>query len=302
MLHRGRAKGIQAGPVEIRTQRLTQLVIRLASESGPRNIYHYGALRTAADHIEALFAEIGYTPVRQTYEARGKTFDNVIAELLGGEARAEVIVVGAHYDTHRESPGADDNGSAIAALLELARAAIGWKPQRTLRFVAFTNEETPFTRTEHMGSQVYSLACRERGDQIVGMLCLEMLGCYSEEIGSQWLSLGGLFLPRRGNFIAIVGNRRSRPLLFRVSETLRLHTSLPFRAVTLPSELPGARSSDHWSFWRHGFQAVMATDTALLRYRYYHTRDDTPDKLDFPWLSGVVEALSVVVRDLVVTK
>jgi Zn-dependent M28 family amino/carboxypeptidase len=131
MPHRWRAKGIQASLVQIHTQRLTRLVIRLAGEIGARNIYHYEALRTAADHIKVLSAEIGYTPVRQTYEARSRTFDNVIEEFLGSAARAEVIVVGAHYDTHRESPGADDNGSAIAALLELARAAIGWKPQRT---------------------------------------------------------------------------------------------------------------------------------------------------------------------------
>jgi Zn-dependent M28 family amino/carboxypeptidase len=209
-------------------------------------------------------------------------------------------VVGAHYDSHRNSPGADDNASAVAALLELARAAIGWQPQRTLRLVAFTNEENPFTRTEYMGSQVYARACRENGDHIVGMLCLEMLGCYSESVGSQWLSFGGHFLPRCGNFLAIVGNRNSRTLLRRVSATLQDETSLRFCALTLPSQLPGARSSDHWSFWRRDFQAVMATDTARLRYRYYHTREDTPDKLNYTWITTVVEALGVVVKSLVV--
>jgi Zn-dependent M28 family amino/carboxypeptidase len=174
--------------------------------------------------------------------------------------------------------------------------------RRTLRFAAFTNEESPFTRSKHMGSQAYAQACRKNGDPVVGMLCLEMLGCYSEQIGSQWLSLGGLFLPRRGDFLGLVGNRNSRPLLRQVSAVLRRKTPLKLCALILPSELPGARSSDHWSFWRHGFQAVMATDTAALRYPYYHTRHDTSDKLDFRWLSSVVEALSVVVRELVVTK
>jgi len=120
----------------------------------------------------------------------------------------------------------------------LSRVAGGSQPQRTLRFVASTNEETPFTRTEHMGSRIYARACRENGDQIVGMLCLEMLGSYSEQVGSQWLSFGGLLLPRRGNFLVIVGNRHSRPLLDRVSATLRAETSLRFRALTLASQLP----------------------------------------------------------------
>jgi hypothetical protein len=257
-------------------QRLAEIVDHLANEIGPRNIHYYTALRSAADYIEAAFSELGYRPVRQSYEARGKTFDNIIVERRGHMFASEVVVVGAHYDSHKDSPGADDNASAVAALLELVRAAIGWQPRRTLRFVAFTNEESPFTRTEHMGSLVYARICRENGDQIVGMLCLEMLGCYSERVGSQWLSFGGLFLPRRGNFLAIVGNRNSRPLLRRISKTLNDKTSLRFCALTLLSQLPGARSSDHWSFWMQGFQAVMATDTARLRYRYYHTREDTP--------------------------
>jgi hypothetical protein len=233
-------------------QRLAEIVDHLANEIGPRNIHYYTALRSAADYIEAAFSELGYRPVRQSYEARGKTFDNIIVERRGHMFASEVVVVGAHYDSHKDSPGADDNASAVAALLELVRAAIGWQPRRTLRFVAFTNEESPFTRTEHMGSLVYARICRENGDQIVGMLCLEMLGCYSERVGSQWLSFGGLFLPRRGNFLAIVGNRNSRPLLRRISKTLNDKTSLRFCALTLLSQLPGARSSDHWSFWMQG--------------------------------------------------
>jgi Zn-dependent M28 family amino/carboxypeptidase len=277
-----------------------RVIAHLASDIGPRNIHHYEALCSAADYIEAALSQVGYCPTRQVYAARGKTFNNIIAERRGDDRETEVIVVGAHYDSHRDSPGADDNASAIAALLELARAATAWQPQRTLRFVAFTNEESPFTRTEHMGSQVYAQACRENGDHIVGMLCLEMLGCYSEAIGSQWLSFGGLFLPRRGDFLALVGNRDSRPLLNQIAATLRLKTPLKFCALTLPSQLPGARSSDHWSFWRHGFQAVMATDTAALRYRYYHSVADTPDKLDLNWLSDIVEALTAVLDTLAI--
>jgi len=265
-------------------------VRHLAIEIGPRNIHHYPALCRAAHHIERAFCEAGYVPTRQTFEAMGKSCANIIAEKPGLESSREVFVVGAHYDTHKESPGANDNGSGIAALLELARAAAGWRSRRTIRFVAFTNEESPFTRTRHMGSCVYAEACRKRGDEITGMLCLETLGCYSEE-RAQRLSFGGLLLPRRADFLALVGNLRSRRLLHRCSEALGVDPEIKFRALSLPGGLPGVRSSDHWSFWKSGYQAVMATDTAPLRYQHYHRSTDTPDKVDLEWLERVVRGL-----------
>jgi Zn-dependent M28 family amino/carboxypeptidase len=235
--------------------------------------------------------------VRQTYEVDGRIFSNLIAERRGEGLASEILLLGAHYDTHQDSPGANDNGSAIAAVLELAREARDWRITRTLRFVLFTNEESPFTRTEHMGSLIYAQACRANNERIAGMLCLETLGCYSEEVGSQWLSFGGLFLPRQGDFLAIVSDRASRPLLCRVTATLRTANALRFQALNLPRRLPGARSSDHWSFWMNGFQAVMMTDTAPLRYRHYHSCDDTSDMLNFDRLVRVVAGLVLVVGD-----
>jgi Zn-dependent M28 family amino/carboxypeptidase len=275
---------------------LTSVVTQLGTNIGARNISHYMALAMAADYIEGRFAEIGYSPVRQSYEARQKGFHNIVAERLGTKCAAEIVVVGAHYDSHKDSPGANDNGSAVAVLLELARLTSD--PHRTVRFVAFTNEETPFTRTANMGSYVYAKLCREKSENIVGMLCLETLGCFSEEVGSQWLSLRGLLLPRRGNFLALIGDRKSRPLLHQVSAVLSKVSAVRFRALTLPQQLPGARSSDHWSFWKNGFPAIMATDTAPLRYRHYHTLQDTPDKINFLWLGRVVSALDAAVRNL----
>ena len=219
------------------TDRLQFDVRHLAIEIGPRNIHHYPALCRAAHHIERAFCEAGYVPTRQTFEAMGKGCANIIAEKPGLESSREVFVVGAHYDTHKESPGANDNGSGIAALLELARAAAGWRSRRTIRFVAFTNEESPFTRTRHMGSCVYAEACRKRGDEITGMLCLETLGCYSEE-RAQRLSFGGLLLPRRADFLALVGNLRSRRLLHRCSEALGVDPEIKFRALSLPGGTP----------------------------------------------------------------
>jgi Peptidase family M28 len=203
-----------------RRERLERHVARLASGIGPRNIYHHEALRQAAAFVEASLAEAGLAPDRQGYEARGKPFANVVAELPGGDRRGEIVVVGAHYDSHKGSPGADDNASAVAALLELARRFAGRETSRTLRLVAFANEEAPFTRRRDMGSRVYARACRERGDDVVGMICLESLGYYSDEVGSQRLSLWGRLLPRRGDFLALVANRRSRALLARFGGAL----------------------------------------------------------------------------------
>src|SRR6266550_3076073 len=283
-------------------QRLKTDVSRLATEIGPRNIYHYEALQKAAAHIETSLREAGYSPLLHTYETQGKGFVNISAELPGREHRDEIVVIGAHYDTHKDSPGANDNGSAVAALLELARHFARRETARTLRFVAFTNEETPFTRRKDMGSRVFARECRRRGDNVIGMICLETIGCYSEEIGSQWLSFGGLFLPRQGNFLALVANRSSKSLLNQASGTLQRETSLRVRPLILPTHFPGAWSSDHWSFWQEGFPALMATDTAPLRYRYYHTGEDTPEKVHFEWLNHVVSSLQCVVTGLAVCR
>lgn len=268
----------------------------LAINIGPRNIYHHDALCRAAEFIEESFGASGYTAERQAFAAKGKTFANIIAERRGTSIPDEIFLIGAHYDSHKDAPGANDNGSAVAALLDLARAASEWQPERTLRFVAFTNEEKPFTRSAEMGSRVYARACRERGDNIVGVLCLDTIGCCSDEIGSQWLSLRGHLLPRRGDFLALIGDRNSRGLLGRISSAFQTGATVKTRALTLPRFLPGARSSDHWSFWQEGFKAVLATDTAPLRYRHYHKRSDTPDKINFGFLERVVGGLEAVQR------
>lgn len=278
--------------------RLRSHIMRLAIEIGPRNLFHYEALSATAAYIRKTFEELGYHPDLQEYDARRKTFVNISAGHAGQSRPGEIIVVGAHYDSHKESPGANDNGSAVAALLELARHFADQQLPRTVRFVAFTNEEKPFTRTRLMGSRVYAKACRQRGDDIVGMVALETIGYCSDQPGSQRLSLGGLLLPPTGNFLALVGNRRSRVLLKKAAGILEREALLRVRAVTLPTFLPGPWSSDHWSFAKEGFPAIMATDTAPLRYRHYHKADDTPDKLTFEWLSTVTQGLKATVRGL----
>src|SRR5436190_1528807 len=183
-----------------RIDRLRRDVDRLAIEIGPRNIHHYEALQKAAAYVQTSLKEAGYCPLLHHYETMGKTFANISAEIPGREHNDEIVIIGAHYDTHKDSPGANDNGSAVAALLELARHFVRQQTVRTLRFVAFANEESPFTRRKAMGSRIYASECRRRRDNIIGMICLETIGWYSEEIGSQWLSFGGHSCRDEGTF------------------------------------------------------------------------------------------------------
>jgi hypothetical protein len=242
-------------------QRIEADVQHLASHIGPRNIYHFGALEAAARFIEHSLVEAGHSTVLQPYRARNRAFVNIVAEVSGGARQDEIVIVGAHYDTHKNSPGANDNGSAVAALLELARSFAPVNAARTLRLVAFTNEEKPFTRQQDMASRVYARHCRAKGENIVAMVCLETIGCFSQQVGSQWLSFRGLLLPRQGNFLALIANRFSKPLLTQVHRTLKEHESVPYRPIVLPTHFPGAWSSDHWCFWKEGYPALMVTDT-----------------------------------------
>jgi Zn-dependent M28 family amino/carboxypeptidase len=171
---------------------LRQDVAQLASRIGERNLKRYEALCEAASFIEQSFGAAGHEAMRQSYEALGKRFTNVEVEIRGNDRGDEVFVVGAHYDTAMGSPGANDNGSSVASLLALARHFSGGFASRTLRLVAFTNEERPFLRTKRMGSRVYARRSRERGEHIVGMLSLETIGYCSDEPRSQKLSLGGV--------------------------------------------------------------------------------------------------------------
>lgn len=268
-------------------------VFQLSGEIGPRNIYHYAALERAAGFVSDSFAAAGYLPRAQQYDARGKRFENIEAELRGTSSPKEIFVVGAHYDTRRDSPGADDNASGVAALLALARRFAGRPLARTVRFVAFTNEERPFLRTRQMGSRVYAEACRVNGDDIIGMVSLESLGYRSTKKGTQRLSLFGLLAPRAGDFVAFVANRRSRALMERSVAAFRTEGALvQAEHYVLPTDFPGAWSSDHWSFWKAGFAAFMVTDTAPLRNPHYHKTTDTAGRLDYEWLAAIVDGMA----------
>jgi len=241
---------------------LRQYIDRLASSIGEKKIYCYPNLCEAAAFIEKSFLDMGCQPGRQEYQAKGKSFANIEAEITGQENPQEIVIIGAHYDTARGSPGANDNASGIAALLTLARSFFDKRLSRTLRFVAFTNEERPFLRTARMGSRVYARRCREREENIIAMLSLETIGYYSKKPGPQWLSLFGSLYPNRGDFILFVANPSSKELLNKATQSFQRHTDISCQTATLPSFSPGAKTSDHWSFWKEAYPALMVTDTA----------------------------------------
>jgi Zn-dependent M28 family amino/carboxypeptidase len=273
-------------------------VQKLAGEIGERNMWHYAQLNAAADFIEDSFSRVGLHTRRDSYQTGGQPCHNIEAEITGN--RPEIIVIGAHYDSVFGSPGANDNGTGVAATLALARRFASAKPKQTLRFVAFVNEEPPYFLSGEMGSQVYARRCKERGDNISGMISLETIGYFSDALNSQtYPSPGrGLFYPKVGNFIGFVSNVTSRALLRRVIAVFRKQAKIPSEAASLPAFVPGVSWSDQWSFWQQGYPAIMVTDTAPFRYPYYHSSNDTPDKLDYDRFTLVVSGMEKVIQEL----
>jgi Zn-dependent M28 family amino/carboxypeptidase len=279
--------------------RLRGHVLRLAGEIGERGVAKPAAAVRAAAYLEAELNAMGYTVAAQEYDAHGQHWRNLEATLRGSAQADEIIVVGGHYDTAEGAPGADDNGSGVAGVLELARTFAGKSATRTIRFVFFGTEEPPSFPTSAMGSRHYADAARGRGDRVVAMLSIESIGYYDSDPGSQRYPFPlNLAYPDVGDFIGFVSNLKSGPLLRRAIATFRGNTRFPTQGAALPSWVPGVWWSDHWSFWRQGYQAIMITDTAPFRNPFYHTAQDTPDKLDYGRMARVVDGLESVVTDL----
>lgn len=274
-------------------------VQKLAGDIGERNVVRYEALKAAATYVEDSFRRAGLTPRRQDYDVQARVCPNIEVEIPGPSK--EIVVLGAHYDSVIGAMGANDNGSGVAGMLALAKRFAGQKPAKTLRFVAFVNEEPPFFQTDDMGSLVYAKRCKANGDQIVAMISLETIGYFSDAPGSQkYPSVGlGAFYPTVGNFIGLVSNVGSRTLLRRVMKTFRETEKLPSQGASLPPFIPGVGWSDQWAFWQNGYPGIMVTDTAPFRYPYYHEMTDTPDKLDYDRFALVVSGMERVVADLV---
>jgi hypothetical protein len=271
----------------------------LAVRIGERNMQVYPGLQAAAKYIEDEFRGMGYSPEEESYVVEGKTVRNIIVEKPGGTRSNEIILIGAHYDSLPGTTGADDNASGVAALLELAWVFVRYNNSRTFRLVAFVNEEPPYFQTGQMGSMVNAKLAKQRGDRIVAMLSLESIGAYYDAPGSQNYPPGLASLyPDRGNFIAFIANPSSKNLLSRTIAAYRNNAEVPADMLVAESSMVEAGWSDHWSFWEHGYPAVMVTDTAPFRYPHYHKSSDTPDKLDFDRMTSVVRALATAIRTL----
>ena len=266
------------------------------------NIEHYDELEKAARYIEATLGSYGYAVNRQSYVADGKTVRNidVIIEAQSGIAAPEVLVVGAHYDSAPMAPGANDNGSGTAGVIELARLLSDLKETtaRRIRLVLFVNEEPPYFQEPEMGSLQYAKSLVQRKERVVAMYSLETLGFYSDEPGSQHYPFPfGLMFSDRGDFVAFVGTTESRALMRESIRSFRSHTAFPTIGGVAPGFIPGIDWSDHWAFAEQGFQAIMLTDTAPFRYPHYHKPTDTPDKVDTDKLARVVKGIERMIRD-----
>jgi Zn-dependent M28 family amino/carboxypeptidase len=278
---------------------LKKHVLSMAGAIGERNLIHYMALQDTSRYIESFLKDQGYKVDSQEYIVENAKVRNLIAEIPGGTRANEVVVIGAHYDTVLDCPGADDNTSGIAALLELARLLKTAHPARTIRLVAFVNEEPPYFQTAKMGSWVYAKQLHSRRENVVAAISLETVGMYSDAEGSQHYPEGfSWFYPSTGNFIGFVGNISSRALVREMVRSFRQTTAFPSEGVAAPQWIGGVGWSDHWSFWQEGYPAVMVTDSAPFRNKNYHQPSDTPDTLDYPRMARVVQGIERVVANL----
>ncbi len=287
-------------PEEIALQQSLQTdVKKLATEIGARNYGQYERLNAAKDFLESSLTQAGYQVKRQEYKISNKSYYNLEVEHKGKTKPNEIIIVGGHYDSAFTSPGANDNGTGAAATLELARIFANKITNRTIRFVEFTNEEPPYFWTNDMGSLVYAKHLHQRHENVVAMLSLETMGYFSDREGSQkYPQPVDLFYPNQGNFIGFIGNLNSGDLVKKVISSFRNHVQFPSEGSSLPGWIPGVGWSNQWSFWQQGYQGIMVTDTAPYRYQYYHTEQDTFDKIDFDKLARVVNGLVKVISDL----
>lgn len=278
--------------------RLDKHIRVLSEEIGERHFEIPGSLERTADYIEQEFIAAGLGPVRYSYA--DNTYHNITAGIRGSKKPDEIIIVGAHYDTVWLSPGADDNASGVAAMLEISRSLATFNAERTIRFVAFANEEQPFAGTDEMGSTIYARYVHQQGEKVVAMYSLEMLGYYSDKPDSQsYPAPLSWFYPDQANFIAFVGNIQSGQLLWQSLNAFKRHSGFPAQGLIMSERLvPDIRRSDHASFWDVGYPAVMVTDTAEFRNIHYHTVGDVIRTLDMKKMASVVAGLTMMLTDL----
>lgn len=276
--------------IEILETNLKSHVIFLSEKIGERNYLDTEKLNKAADYIEEKFRSYKCSVKRQPFTVEDKTYYNIEAEVRGTSDKDKIIVIGAHYDTIAGTPGADDNASGVAGILELARLASEKPLPYTIRLVAFALEEPPFFRTRQMGSYVYAESLKNEAANVKGMVSMEMLGYFCDKKGCQYYPLPFFrwFYPDKGNFLAFVGNIRSRQFTLKMKKAFQKASSLPVESLNTISLVPGVDFSDHLSFWKFGYPAFMITDTAFYRNPHYHGYGDRADTLDYKRMAEFV--------------
>ena len=286
-------------------QQLRDHLRALTVAIGERSVYLPANLKKTADYIKKFYQDIGVGVQGHTYSYMDFLAENIVAEISSGGRAQRRFLVGAHYDSVAGTVGADDNASAIAVQLEVARylnkLIVEEKPDLSVKFVSFAMEEPPVYGTRHMGSRVYAKMARRQKEKIDGMICLEMVGYSCHEPGCQGYPFPLMFMnyPKQGNFIGIVNNFKSRQLARQMTAQFQNNQQLPVVRLTVPLNgwiLPAVRLSDHASFWDQGFKAVMVTDSAFFRNPHYHTAADTMDKLDYEFMAELVESLLLFFR------
>jgi hypothetical protein len=287
---------------DVNEKDLRLFVKRLSADIGPRHMGNPDSIRKTLSFLEGTLGQnnIGFKKVeRLAFPVGEKEGINLQVSLTGSRNPQDILVIGAHYDTVAQTPGANDNGSGCAALLGIAQAMVGTKTERTVRFVFFGNEEPPYFQTDQMGSYAYARKSKASGENIVGMISLETMGYYTDAPNSQKTPVVlKPFYPDQGNFLAFVGYIKSEGFLTPAKKRFESLSSLPCESVCLPPVIPQLGWSDHWSFQEHGYPAFMVTDTAEFRYQHYHLPTDTADQLNYPKFTEAVTGLARLVQEL----
>jgi hypothetical protein len=275
--------------------RLEQLVRKLSTDFADRTFDNETRLEGAAVYLESQLAALGFKVESQRFIAEGRPYRNLVVKL--GPDTPEVMVIGAHYDVAGEQPGADDNASGVAGLLELARMLKGQPFRQRVELVVYTNEEPPFFRTPYMGSAVHARSLAESGKRVSLMLSLECIGYFSDAPGSQEhpVRLLNAIYPTTGNFISLVGFYQDGDVARQVKAAMKSASDLPVYSINAPGFVVGIDFSDHLNYWDEGFVGMMVTDTAFYRNKAYHTPQDTADRLDYGRMAKVVEGVRAVV-------
>lgn len=275
--------------------RLEKLVRKLSTDFADRTFDNEARLEGAAAYLESQLAGLGLKVESQRFTAEGRPYRNLVVKL--GPDTPEVMVVGAHYDVAGEQPGADDNASGVAGLLELARLLKGQSFRQRVDLVVYTNEEPPFFRTPHMGSAVHARSLVQSGKRASLMLSLECIGYFSDAPGSQEhpVRLLNAIYPTTGNFISLVGFYQDGDVARQVKAAMKSASDLPVYSINAPGFVVGIDFSDHLNYWNEGFVGMMVTDTAFYRNKAYHTPEDTADRLDYGRMAKVVDGVRAVV-------